>query len=381
MIYILLLLFYLGVPAVIVWLTLINKTIDKIGAVVISYAIGLLIGNIGIIPVSCEFFQEKLSSIIIAIAIPLVLFSSDIKKWLQLVKSTFISLFLGLVSVIIVVYIGFFIFNGKIDQIWKISGMLVGVYSGGTPNLAALSAALDVSDEIYIITNTSDLVVSSIFLLFFITIGKKTFEIFLPKFSFKDKQNLEVFQQNINDYNDYSNFFHKQNFLHVIIGVALALVIVGIAVLAGSVFNRLSEVVTILALTTLGLLGSLLPKIRTIKKTFPTGMYLIYVFSLIIASRADFRAFFQIETLNIFLYASFVVLGSLILHTLMSKIFKIDADTLIITTIALVYSVPFIPVVAGALKNKYIIISGIVIALIGYAVGNYLGVFVAYSLK
>jgi len=381
MVYFILIAYYFGVPAFIVWITLKNKTLDKIGAVVISYIIGLIIGNLGLIPEQYLGFQETVSEVVIAIAIPLILFSSELKKWFKLIKTTIISLILGLVSVVIVVYVGYFFFNGKIDEIWKMSGMLVGVYSGGTPNLAALKSALDISQETYIITHTSDLVISGIFLLFILSIGQRTFELILPKFSVKEKSNLATFENKINDFNDFSNFLSKQNLLHSFLGVLLAAAIVGFASLLGSGFNELATVVTILTITTLGIAASSIKKIRTLKKTFPNGMYLIYVFSLIIASSADFRAFFQMESLHIFLYALFVVLGSLILHTLLSKIFKVDADTLIITTIALVYSVPFIPVVAGALKNKYIIISGIVVALIGYAIGNYLGIFVAYSLK
>ena len=38
-------------------------------------------------------------------------------------------------------------------------------------------------------------------------------------------------------------------------------------------------------------------------------------------------------------------------------------------------SPPFVPVIAAALKNKEIVVSGLIIGIIGYAIGNYLGVF------
>jgi len=41
-------------------------------------------------------------------------------------------------------------------------------------------------------------------------------------------------------------------------------------------------------------------------------------------------------------------------------------------------SVPFIPVIAGAIKNKEIIVPGFAAAILGYVVGNYLGVSVAF---
>lgn len=379
--YFILISFYFAFPILIIWLTTKSRTADKIGAVVICYAIGLIIGNIGVIPNEMKDFQNTLTEAVIGIAIPLILFSSEIKKWFKLIGKTILSLVLGLFSVIIVVFAGYTIFSQKIDEVWKVAGMLVGVYSGGTPNLAALKAALDISQETYIITHTSDLVISALFLLFFLSVGQKTFELILPKFSFKEQKKLDKFEDKISDFNDYSNFFSKQNLTHSAIGLFLSLFIVGVSLLFGNSFNDLATVITILTITTLSLAASFVNKIRKLKKTFPNGMYFIYVFSLIVATSADFSLFAKIDSLNIFLYTSFVVVGSLIIHTLLSKLFKVDADTLIITTIALVYSVPFIPVVAGALKNKYIIISGIVVALIGYAIGNYLGVFVAFSLK
>ena len=62
-------------------------------------------------------------------------------------------------------------------------------------------------------------------------------------------------------------------------------------------------------------------------------------------------------------------------------IFKVDADSFIISSVALSLSVPFVPVVAAALKNKTIVISGVIIGIIGYAIGNYMGAIVAYLLK
>lgn len=71
----------------------------------------------------------------------------------------------------------------------------------------------------------------------------------------------------------------------------------------------------------------------------------------------------------------------MILHLLLSIIFRVDTDNYLITTTALIYSPPFVPVVAAALKNKDIITTGLTVGLIGYVVGNYLAVPLAYLLK
>jgi len=382
MTYFLLLILFLGFPALMTWLSTKSKIIDKIGVVVICYILGLLIGSFKLIPETYNAFQNDISGITIALGIPLIMFSSDIKQWFKLIGKTISSLILGVISVVVFVYLGYFIFSDKIESIWQICGMLVGVYTGGTPNMAAIKEALSVDQNIYIITHTSDLIVSSLLLFFILSIGKKFFNLFLPKFTFEQKQNHEQFEDQINEFSDYKGIFAKQNFKHVISGVGLSLIIVGISFALSKFFKgEMSNLVAILVMTTLGLAASFVKKIRSIKKTFPIGMYFIYVFCFIIASMADLTKFFQLESINIFLLVLFVVVGSFIFHALLSKIFKVDTDTFIISTVGLVLSVPFVPVVASALKNKHIIISGIVVALIGYAIGNYLGIFVAYTLK
>jgi len=114
-------------------------------------------------------------------------------------------------------------------------------------------------------------------------------------------------------------------------------------------------------------------------------MYWIYVFCLIIASQADIPSLFNPESVgllvNMFLFISLVIVGSLVLHALLSWIFKINVDEYIITSTALSQSPPFVPVIAAAIRNKEVVVPGMIIGVIGYAIGNYLGVAIAYLLK
>jgi uncharacterized membrane protein len=135
----------------------------------------------------------------------------------------------------------------------------------------------------------------------------------------------------------------------------------------------------ILTITSLGIVSSFITVLRRSPKSFELGMYFILVFSLVVASMADLKKF-SMEAMPVFLYISYTITLSLLLHLLLSRLFKIDADTMIITSTALICSPPFVPVIAGALNNRSIIISGLTIGIVGYAVGNYLGIFTALLL-
>jgi len=161
---ILLALFYVISPAIILYLCNKFSVLNKIGAVLLAYATGLIMGNIGILPDNAGQVQNLMTTITIPLAIPLLLFSANIKTWFTIAGKTMLSMVIALVSVVIVVFIGFFIFKGEINELWKIGGLLVGLYSGGTPNLASLKLILNVDPEAFIITHTFDmLILKSVF--------------------------------------------------------------------------------------------------------------------------------------------------------------------------------------------------------------------------
>jgi uncharacterized membrane protein len=139
--------------------------------------------------------------------------------------------------------------------------------------------------------------------------------------------------------------------------------------------------VTVLSITTLGILASLIKSVNKIEKTFQLGMYLILVFSLTVASTSDLRTMFGKGMLDLILFITWCYFGSMILHLILAKIFRIDADNFLITATAFVFSPPFVPLVANALKNKDVIVTGITGGVIGYLLGNYFGATLAYFLK
>ena len=54
-------LFYLMTPILLIYLVHISKTINKIGAVVLAYIVGLVIGNIGLFPNASAAFKAILA--------------------------------------------------------------------------------------------------------------------------------------------------------------------------------------------------------------------------------------------------------------------------------------------------------------------------------
>ncbi len=372
---------YFFIPLVLNYLSYNYKAVRRVGTILIAYIIGLIIGNTGLLPEDSAGLQDLLTTITIPLAIPLLLFSMDIRSWFRMAGKTFLSLFLGLASVIIPIVAGYFIFRNHVHDSWKIAGMLAGVYSGGTPNLAAIKTALNVDSETYIFTHTYDLIIGAVFLLFVMSVAQRILLTFLKPYKATGEQNMAI---GLNNYENGVPFFQhlRKDYLLPLLYSFLAAVV--IFALGGSLTFVVPEehqmVVVILTITTLGILASFIPALNKIKQSYDLGMYFILVFSIVVASMADIRKF-STEYLDVFYWITIVYLGSLIIHALLAKIFGVDADNVLIVGTALTCSPPFVPVVAAALKNKEIIVAGITVGIVGYAIGNYLGVTLAYILK
>jgi len=417
---ILLILFYVLFPVFLIWLTMKYTVVKKIGAIVLAYAAGILIANVGILPRGSEAFREatigqdrayipkseavemlaagtlsdrdfRVNSVaavqdgaqtaLIPLAIPLILFSLNVRRWLKFSGKGFLSMLLALISVSVIVATGYLIFRDRVEDADKIGGMLIGLYTGGSVNLASIALALDVEPNAFIMTNTYDMIVGAVVILFFITAGPAFFRLFLPPFKRPVGNKGEEFDlEEINDkmaedFDDYSGIFRKENIKPLLSALGLSIVILvlglGFSFLLPNVPLTIS---VILAITTLGVAASFIPRIRNIKKTFQLGMYFIVAFSIVIASRCDLSVIFQVKYLNLLLYVTYAYFGSLILHLFLSWIFRVNADDYLITTTGFVYSPPFVPMVAAALKNKDVILTGLATGIIGWIIGNYIGI-------
>lgn len=378
---VILVLFYVLSPLAILHLNHKYRFINRLGAVVVAYVVGIIAGNLGIIPESSRPVQEVITMITIPLAIPLLLFSADIRKWFSLAGTTALSMIIAMVSVVTMVFAGYLIFEGHgMHDLWKIGGMMIGVYTGGTPNLASLKIMLNVEDEVYLLTHSYDMILSGIYFLFLITFGQRFFSLFLRPFRFSSPGGRLEHKAFDGD-NPYTGILKKRTLIPLLGALGMSILIFAVAGVISLLVRENSQmVVVILIITTLGIGGSLIRYVNRIEKTFELGMYLILIFSVDVASMVDVTELAG-KTPTLFSYLSLVVFGSLTLHLIFSRLFRIDTDTMIVTSTALICSPPFVPVVAGALRNREIVVSGLTVGIVGYAIGNYLGFLVAEVLK
>ncbi len=361
---------------------------QKIGTVVAAYAIGIIFSLTGFVhfepgtaaAISFGKLQSTIMSVAVPLAIPLMLFNCDFKLWTKALPKTIWSLVGGIVAVLVAVVSGYFIFrNPDVPEFNKIAAMMTGIYTGGTMNFNALGASLGVDKTVMAIVLAFEMVLTTPYIFFIIGGGYKVFRKILPyqDVTKKGRKDEDVESK---DVENYRGMFKKENVGGMFAGLGLSILFLAIgAGLALWLTGKLNELVIILTITTLSIIASFFKKVRELPKTFELGMFFILIFSVIVASLFDIHSV-NGGSLMIGLFVAWVMVIAAVLHLIFCRIAHVSGDLFCVSQIALLCSPPFVPPVVGAMQNKKVLISGIVIGLVGYAIGTYLGVTIALIL-
>ena len=361
---------------------------QKIGTVVAAYAVGIIFALTGFVHFEPETaaaitfgkLQSTIMSIAVPLAIPLMLFNCDFKLWTKALPKTIWSLVGGIIAVLVAVVSGYFIFrNPDVPEFNNIAAMMTGIYTGGTMNFNALGASLHVDKTVMAIVLAFEMVLTTPYIFFIIGGGYKVFRKILP---YQDITKKGRTDDNVEskDVEKYQGMFKKENIGGMFAGLGLSILFLAIgAGLALWLTGKLNELVIILTITTLSIIASFFKKVRELPKTFELGMFFILIFSVIVASLFDIHSV-NGGSLMIGLFVAWVMVIAAGLHLLFCRIAHVSGDLFCVSQIALLCSPPFVPPGVGAMQNKTVLISGIVIGLVGYAIGTYLGVLIAYLL-
>lgn len=345
--------------------------------VIVCYVAGLILGNLGILPDRVAGVLDGISTAAVALSIPLLLFSVDLSKWRSLAGRAGLSFALAGISVALVSAAAVFLVRPAGAESWKLSGLLVGLYTGGTPNLAALKTALAVDQDLYLAVHASDIVLSAVYLFFVLTAAKPLLGRLLPAYSAGGAEEAEV-QPPPTRLGDFI-----RPGIRGPLAAAFGLAVLVVAAALGFSFlvpKDWETAAVILAITTLSLAASLVPKVRNIPKTFELGEYVLYVFCVAVGAMGNFSRLFGAAP-AVFLYTSVVLFGAFFLHILLSALFRIDVDTTLAVSVSAICSPPFVGVAAVAIGNRRVIAAGITTGVIGYALGNYLGIALAQAVR
>ncbi len=374
--------------------------VDKIfGDIVICYGIGMLIGNTKslwlhswsngnlkeaiehITSISTQTAQLSAYTSVL-LAIPMLLMINNVTDWVKYTGKITGVFFLGIVSTITVCITLGYLYQNILPDVATTSGMMTGVYIGGTPNMVAISKALQADDHLFVTLNATDTICSGLYFLVLLSIGKYLFGLILKPFQSKQNPALKLEEKSEETQHSFPPAQVNRAYLVPLVKATFtALITVGIAVIPALLFPNpqggLNQTILMLALTTLGIGLSFNATLRKLPGVFGYAQYLLLIFGLAAGYMSDFV--YLLETGSRYLgFNALIIISIILLHLLLAYLIRSDRDSFMISSTATIMGPPFVAQVASSLENKELLPVGIALSLLGFGLANYAGVFVAW---
>lgn len=335
-----------------------------LSSIIACYLVGILVSNLRIWPVGNKDL-ELVAAASMLVGLPLLLFGVRIRDSLRYTGSMLGSFAVCCLSGMICTGVIGYAMLGQMEDAWKVSGMLVGLYTGGTPNVQAIGLALDAPPDYLVLVQAADVLLGGAYLLGLIT--------FLPGLYAKIYRPTPGEAEVVSVERAALVPWKSQ-----LAQLGLALVVVACSV-GGKFLSGVEGdgfTLIILLLTTLSLLIGSTAKINRLGNSYPLGEYFVLVFSVALGLMADFREL-AANGMDL-LWFSFLALSSTtLLHLLLSRVFNFDRDTVILSSVGAFYGPVFVVQVAAVLRNQRLLAAGMAVSLLGFGLGNYLGVSLA----
>lgn len=370
-------------PAGVIWACRRFPLLGRLGPIMVLYAVGMVVGNMPFLPAGIATLQEIIPNVMIPLAIPMMLFGCSFSRGEARLQMKII--FSGFLSVCVAVTIGYLFFGRYIGEGAEVGGIITGMYTGGTLNAAALQAIFRIDSERFVLINSYDIIISFLYFVFLFSVGIKMFRRLYGERGkvLSAKSRAEIDEQIVQaEQNPYRRLWSREGTQQL--GRMLLYTLMIVAVSAG-VALLMPEgwfmVVFILLLTTLGVACSFIRRVRALDLSYDVGMYLIYIFSITIASMADFSNLDLAGGINQLAFMTVAVFLSLMIHAVVCRLMRVDADSMMISSVAFINSPPFVPMASAAMQNKRALVTGLGAGIVGYAAGTHLGVLMAELLS
>lgn len=354
----------------------VKKFFKYVPAVVLCYLIAMVLCTLNVwdMEATKPAYSALKNSLTYAMVFTMLL-RCDIRKIIKLGPKMLLGFFTASISIMIGFITAFALMKGFIgSDAWMGLGALCGSWLGGSGNMVAVQAALDISEAdmgYALVIDSIDYSLWVMFLLWAIQLA--------PKFNKWTHANTHLLDEVSSKLADEAAAQQKPitfQSLILLIGCALLASAVGqnVGTFLNSHFSFLDKSTwTVLFITVVGLIGAVSP-LGKVAGSSEVANLLLYSVVALLASRASLL---ELADAPMWILTGFVILAIHgVLMVLFCKIFKLDLFTGAVASLANIGGTASAPVLAGAYAGSLVPV-GILMALMGYVIGTPLGILTA----
>lgn len=369
-----------GAAALAFWLDRRFAALGKVGASLLAIVFGAVLSNTGLVPVSSPVYDAVLGPVT-SLSIAWLLLSvnlGDLKKAGRRMTGAF---GLAVTGTVLGAFTAAAVYQAHFgDDTWRLAAAMTGTYSGGSVNFISVGRAAGLSGPLFAGATAADNVVTALWLA--VTLAMPIWlRRFYPPVASSDSP---VPPPSDAAPDPASRHAHHPYFASEGLSAArvAALLAVGLAlVLASELLGQLvPRVPAILWLTTLALGLGHTPLFRQAPGAMQLGAVGLHFFFVLIGVLSRFS---EIAAVGLeILFFTLIVVG---VHGVVvfgvGKLLRLDLASIAVASQASVGGPSSALAVAISREWRHLALPGMVVGLLGYAVGTYLGLGVGYVVR
>ena len=359
------------------------KIFEFLPPLIFIYASPVLLSNFGVIPYESAAY-DFLRHYGLPMFIVLMLIKVDVVSAVRIMGKGVFVMLLGSIGVVfggVLAYkLGQTLTIGNYFPLeqdsWRAFGTLAGSWIGGTGNMTAAYAGLEGTPADLTMAAAADQMVYLIWLP--ILLGSKSFADRFNRWARVPEGRLEAMETAAANFKSTENPPTMTSLLYLgLLAVGFTWISLGLSEILPPIAIGGATVITagtwlILLVTTMALLASVTPA-RKLPAAQPIAMAIIYVYVARVGATMDLSVvdwdkmigFIAMAYVWIFIHGLFILTGA--------WIFRVDIHTVAIASAANIGGAASAPIVA-AHHRETLVPASILMALIGYAMGNYLAI-------
>ena len=334
----------------------------------------MLLSNVGVIPYSAPMYGT-VSSVIIPMAIPMLLLRADLKKVFAESGPMLLAFTVAVVLTVVGAYVGAFLIDlGEYEA--QITGVLAASYIGGSVNFVATSQAVEFNDSsTYVATLSADAVGAVLFLLLLMSLPALGFARRAMPSRFIDAEQNEAIDPNAHLASDDSSF----DLPKAINGLALSLVICAVGQGIVTLFNTPNLFIVIITMLALLVANFGKPLLKHVQAEFEIATFMMYVFFAVIGAGADLGQVLG-AALPATLFLVVLILVHLGLLLVVGRLLRLDLAEVMVASNACILGPPTAAALAASRGWRELVMPGMLVGILGYSIGTFIGVGIYQSL-
>lgn len=337
-----------------------------VGASLLVILFGALLSNLGLVPASSPVYGI-LTGPVTSLAIVWLLLAVDLKVLRTAGPRMLGAFFLAAAATATGAVVASLLFGGALGPLtWKLAGVMTGTYSGGSLNFVSVGRALELPESVFAAATASDNVLTAVWMG--VTLAAP---LWLTRWYPEPPEPPEEIEEPGQDLQGPV----KVDLLDLSFLVTLGL---GLLWAAEATASFTPGVPSVIWLTTYTLIVAQLPGVRDLRGALHLGTLALNLFFAVIGVGSRVAEILTVG-LEIFWFTLVVVaVHGLVVYGL-GRLARLDVLTLSIASQAAVGGPSTALALGVARGRRDLALPGMMVGLLGYAVGTYLGLAVAWG--